>query len=114
MTEVKVIEGADGLNYDWTLKQRGNTSGEDLSSFSTVVMYVLSSNLATLHDTITLTIQDSSNGVVRYSPDPTDTLPTVNAEDEELRLKAQIKLTASGVLDSTEIFDFVLVNDLAS
>jgi len=114
LTSIIISEGSDGVEYVFTIKQEGSNTAEDLSNYTTAVMYVTSTDLKTLHDTITLAITTPASGILTYTTDPTDTLPSVSAGTKKLRLKAQIKITGTGLIALTELLDFLIINDISS
>ena len=111
MTEIRVIEGSDGVDHVITIFQQGSSSAEDLSAYSTTTMVVKSLNRQTTIATLTLTNTDLANGVVTYTTDNDGF--TVPAGNTEIKYKAQIVFTAAGLKDATQEFDFVVENDLA-
>ena len=110
MTEIRVVEGSDGIVHTITVFQRDSSSAEDLSAFTTVTMIVKSLNRQTTIATIVLTNTDLVNGVVTYTTDADGFV--VPAGKTEERYKAQIIFTAAGFKDATQEFDFVVENDL--
>lgn len=111
MTELRVVEGSDGIDHVFTIKQRGSNSAEDLSSFSTATMIVKSRDLQDTIATITLTNTDLTNGILTYTTDTTDGFPAVTNGTEK-KYKAQIIFTGSGFKDATDLFDFVVFNNI--
>ena len=112
MTEIRVVEGSDGVAHTITVFQEDSSSAEDISAFTTAVMNVRSLNLQTTIASITLTNTDLANGILTYTTDTTDGFSVAAGKSEE-RYKAQIKLTGAGLLETTHIFDFVVQNDIA-
>src|SRR3990167_3043433 len=113
MPTIEVAEGSDGVAHTITIYQKGTTTGENLSSYNAAVMNVTSPDFKTVHDTISLTITTAASGILTYTTAAADTLPAIPLE-RDLRLKAQVKVTGTNLKDITEIFDFIIINDISS
>ncbi len=111
MTEIRVVEGSDGVVHTITVFQEGTSTAENLSSFTTSTMVVKSLNRQTTIATITLANTDLTNGIVTYTTNADGFV--VPAGKTEERYKAQIVFTGVGLKEGTQEFDFVVMNDLA-
>ncbi len=60
MTEIRVIEGSDGVAHVITVFQKGSATAEDLSAYSTATMVVKTRNRQT-------TIVDPSSTFLNFS-----------------------------------------------
>ena len=110
MTEIRVVEGSDGVAHTITIFQENSSTAENLTTYTTATMVVKSLNRQTTIATITLATTDLANGVVTYTSDNDGF--TVPAGQTEVRYKAQIVFTAAGNKDAVFEFDFVVENDL--
>lgn len=113
---IKIPEGSTGRQYDITIKQEGNTTADDLSSFTSVIMTVASFDEKTVYNSsISLTFVDKPNGIIRYTTDSgTDSLPMVPKRKSSLQLKGQITLSGSGIEDSTFVFPIEIMPKIAT
>ena len=114
MPTIEVAEGSDGVAHVITIYQKGTTTGENLTSYTAAVMNVTSPDFKTVHDTISLTITTAASGILTYTTAAADTLPAIPLGERDLRLKAQVKVTGTNLKDITEIFDFIIINDISS
>lgn len=114
MATITVAEGSDGVAHTITIYKQGSSTGENLSSYSAATMYVTSMDFKTLYLTKTLTLTTAASGILTYTTAAADTLPTVAIGERDLHLKAQIKITGTSLVELTEIFDFIIVNNISS
>ena len=77
MTQIDVFQNGDGDIYTFTVLQRGNTTGEDLTNYTAVTMDIISTDLLTNHGTITLAFVTKASGTVKYTNDTADPYPTL-------------------------------------
>lgn len=113
MTTIIIGEGSDGVAHTITIFKQGSSTGENLSSYTTATMYVTSKDFKTLYLTKSITMTTPSSGILTYTTAAADALPTVPAGRKELELKAQLKITGTNLLELSEIFDFVIVNNIS-
>ena len=114
MPTIEVAEGSDGVAHTITIYQKGTTTGENISSYTTAYLIVTSPDFKTVHMTKTITITTAASGILTYTTATADTLPTIPLGERDLRLKAQVKVTGTNLKDITEIFDFIIINDISS
>ena len=112
--KIEVAEASDGVAHTITIYQKGTSTGENLSSYTAATMYVTSKDFKILHLTKTITITTAASGILTYTTSSSDSLPTVPTGQKTLELKAQIKITGSSLKDITEVFDFIIVNDISA
>ena len=114
MPTITVAEGSDGVAHTITIYKEGSSTGENLSSYTAATMYVTSKDFKTLYLTKTITMTTPASGILTYTTAAADALPAVPVGKKELELKAQIKITGSSLLELSEIFDFVIINNISA
>lgn len=114
MPTITVAEGSDGVAHTITIYKQGSSIGENLSSYTAATLYVTSKDFKTLYLTKTITITTAASGILTYTTAAADTLPSIPPGKKELELKAQIKITGTNLLDLSEIFDFVIINNISA
>ena len=114
MATITIAEGSDGVAHTITIYKQGSSTGENISSYTTATMYVTSKDFKTLYLTKSITMTTPASGILTYTTAAADTLPAVPLGQKELELKAQIKLTGSNLLELTEVFDFIIINNISS
>ncbi len=114
MTSVDIFENSDGELYLFTIYQKGNTTAEDLSSYTAVSMELVTPNLLTNYGTISMSFNDKPNGVVAYTTDTLDPFPAIPSGSESINLLGQIIITGSGLKTLTFFIDIKYHRDLST
>ena len=102
MVEIEVSEGSDNQVYPFVIKQRSQTTAEDLTNYTTAVMTLLSKDLKTNHGDITLAFGTKTAGEINYTTDTADPYPSIPARKKVIDLLGKIKITGSGLKEVTE------------
>ena len=110
---IKIAEGSNGVNHTITIYQDGSNTPEDLTGYTGATLTVTELDLETVLATITLAITTAESGLLTYTTSTSHGLPAVATGKRNKELKAQIKITGSGLKDITEIGDFIIVKDIS-
>ncbi len=102
MVEIEVSEGSDNQVYNFVVKQRGQTTAEDLTNYTGAVMTLVSKDLRTNHGDITLAFGTKTDGEITYTTDTADPYPTIPVRKKVIDLLGKIKITGTGLKDLTE------------
>lgn len=111
---IRIAEGSNGVIHTITVYTKGTNNAVDLTGYTTASLIVTDKSFSTVYATISLTIVTPASGLLRYTTSSSHTLPSVSAGQRELELKAQLKISGSGLFDLGYIEDFVIENDISS
>jgi len=102
MVEIEVSEGSDNQVYNFVVKQRGVSTAEDLTNYTSVIMTLVSKDLKTNHGDITLAFGTKANGEITYTTDTADPYPAIPIRKKVVDLLGKIKITGTGLKELTE------------